>query len=270
MNIFAVNQCPYISAASLHDKHVVKMILESAQMVANAIGRPYGLSLYPLYTKRNDNFTRFHFQCWLSPLSQYSLLFQVNGFDAFHPFGKLPFSERGYAHHPCTVWVRERTANLNWLIHHGLGLCQEYTKRYGRKHSLDHTFRWLVDHVSPDLEDYKEHSEFARAMPDGLKFDDSIDSETAYRYYLSRYKYFYLAPWKRGTRPSWSTEFYLTFDEEKGLVQNNGRVLRGAGKTLDSVRQYLIQHDPVFYNIPITLDGKKFFPASKLVGKSNV
>ena len=34
MNIFVVDDCPEKSARSLCDKHVVKMILESAQMMS--------------------------------------------------------------------------------------------------------------------------------------------------------------------------------------------------------------------------------------------
>lgn len=41
MNIFAVDRCPKISALHLHDRHVVKMILESAQMLSTA-QRLYG------------------------------------------------------------------------------------------------------------------------------------------------------------------------------------------------------------------------------------
>lgn len=41
MNIFAVDQDPVKAAQSLHDKHVVKMVLESAQMICTIV-RQFG------------------------------------------------------------------------------------------------------------------------------------------------------------------------------------------------------------------------------------
>lgn len=48
MNIFVTNTCPYKSAAALDDKRVVKMILESAQMLCTAL-RVYGVTDKSLY-----------------------------------------------------------------------------------------------------------------------------------------------------------------------------------------------------------------------------
>lgn len=48
MNIFAVDRCPKISALHLHDRHVIKMILESAQMLSTA-QRLYGNTNEQLY-----------------------------------------------------------------------------------------------------------------------------------------------------------------------------------------------------------------------------
>tara|TARA_R110002050_G_scaffold258885_1_gene398240 strand:- start:23 stop:514 length:492 start_codon:yes stop_codon:yes gene_type:complete len=39
MNIFALDKCPVKSAQLQHDKHVVKMVLESAQMLCSAFDR---------------------------------------------------------------------------------------------------------------------------------------------------------------------------------------------------------------------------------------
>lgn len=41
MNIFAVDRNPIVAAQMLCDKHVVKMILESAQMMSTIVGGPY-------------------------------------------------------------------------------------------------------------------------------------------------------------------------------------------------------------------------------------
>ena len=50
MNIFALHNNPVISAKMQHDKHVVKMILESAQMLCSAFKKsdnaPYKKAYY--------------------------------------------------------------------------------------------------------------------------------------------------------------------------------------------------------------------------------
>ena len=50
MNIFALNDCPITSAEIQHDKHVVKMVLESAQMLSSAYEKehnpPYKRAYY--------------------------------------------------------------------------------------------------------------------------------------------------------------------------------------------------------------------------------
>ena len=69
MNIFRIESCPLAAAQSQCDKHVVKMPLESAQMLSTAIIRHGGVSRYkPAYSKHpctlwaGDN--RLHFE-WL-------------------------------------------------------------------------------------------------------------------------------------------------------------------------------------------------------------
>ena len=46
MNIFATNKCPVKSAKFLDDKRVVKMVLESAQMLSTAINHYKGVGPY--------------------------------------------------------------------------------------------------------------------------------------------------------------------------------------------------------------------------------
>ena len=103
MNIFVTDPDPAKSAQSLPDKHIVKMPLESCQMLAIVASTKWG-----------------------------------------HGFGKLPkldgtpyLTDKGaFRGHPCTIWAQE---NYRWLIEHGLALCAEYTNRYGKVHSCQHT-----------------------------------------------------------------------------------------------------------------------------------
>lgn len=210
MNIFAIHSNPVQSARELHDKHVVKMVLESTQMLANALGNTYGNSLTPLLTKRlvsQSGKLRFHFNTWLNT-SLITALFieqlcqgRIFGWDSL---GRLQFSTKGYAHHPCTVWVRSNEANICWLATHALALASEYRLRYGRTHSLHAEIYRLVKLV-PNLSRWKQASNFPRAMPDVLKNDKSISTHKAYRLYLKEYKNWYNMGWKRSPKPSWLT-----------------------------------------------------------------
>ena len=146
MNIFVTDPDPVKSAQCLPDKHVVKMPLESCQMLAIVASTKWG-----------------------------------------HGFGKLPkldgtpyLTDKGaFRGHPCTIWAQE---NYRWLIEHGLALCAEYTHRYGKVHSCQHTLEHAKMIFPPSN---GEVTPFARAMPDEFKYDTSIDTITAYKRYIA-------------------------------------------------------------------------------------
>ena len=64
-----------------------------------------------------------------------------------HGFGTLPKlngepykTDKGaFRNHPCTIWAQ---TNFYWLIEHGLALCAEYTHRYNKVHSCQHTIEY--------------------------------------------------------------------------------------------------------------------------------
>ena len=95
MNIFAVHPDPRVSAQMLCDKHVVKMPLESAQMLCTALDR-HGVQLPYI----------------------------ADGGWAYRPC---------YQKHPCTLWAGDTRANYKWLTHHALEMCEEYTRRYSKR-----------------------------------------------------------------------------------------------------------------------------------------
>ena len=151
MNIFVTDPDPYKSAICLPDKHIVKMPLECCQMLSIIASDKWG-----------------------------------------HGFGTLPkadgtpyATEKGaFRNHPCTVWAGEFVLNWRWLIQHGLALCEEYSNRYAKIHSclptLTHAHK-IFPMADPAGRSGKEPTPFARAMPEEWKFDDSIDTFTAYK-----------------------------------------------------------------------------------------
>ena len=150
MNIFVLDPDPKIAATMACDKHVVKMILETAQMMCTVV-------------------------------TSY-------GHDA-------PYRST-HAKHPCTIWAAQSRANWNWLIEHGMSLCDEYTKRYKKIHKSQRAIEWCaMMHI--DLPEIPQ-TPFAQAMPSQYKNECAV---TAYRdYYMGEKAHF--ATW-RTQAPSW-------------------------------------------------------------------
>ena len=104
MNIFYFYDCPVLSAQAQPDKMLVKMPLETAQMLCTAHRELDG--------------------------DEYA--------------DEVGLYKRAYWNHPCTVWARESSANYFWLYKHFLALGKEYTFRYGKTHnSVDKLARAL-------------------------------------------------------------------------------------------------------------------------------
>ena len=107
MNIFYLHSDPVIAAQAMTDKHVVKMVLETAQLLSTA-HRVLDGTPYIKLSKSNAKLTRYN-----------------------HP---LPLYQATHINHPSAIWVRESADNYAWLYSHFLALCVEYTRRYGKTH----------------------------------------------------------------------------------------------------------------------------------------
>ena len=156
MNIFVTDRCPIQSARNLPDKHIVKMPLETCQMLS------------------------IIYSDWYYGVGK---LFKADG---------TPYrtSHGAFRNHPCTQWAAANQYNLAWLIMHGLALCEEYTLRYHKVHTCQdviHQATRIYDSIfdEPAYSAYHKVTRFTRAMPEYLKFDTSIDTITAYIRYLN-------------------------------------------------------------------------------------
>ena len=166
MNLFVTDPDPYQSAYNLPDKLVVKMALENAQMLA------------------------------------------ANFSEEFLSYGGLHKKDGGYykathKNHPCTKWGRESKENVAWMITHGLAICAEYHRRYGKVHSCLQAHldaKRLFESSGGQLKTYVGHTPFVRAMPEELKTDLTISSVEAYRRYMHTKHY---AAWKYSNKPKW-------------------------------------------------------------------
>ena len=155
MNIFVTDPCPVQSARNLPDKHIVKMPLETCQMLS-IIYSDWYYGVGKLYKQDGTPYRTSH---------------------------------GAFRNHPCTQWAAATRYNLAWLIKHGLALCDEYTARYNKVHTcqdvIQQAERIYRSIFSDTIDAYHEVTDFTRAMPEDIKFDTTIDTITAYKRYLN-------------------------------------------------------------------------------------
>ena len=116
MNIFYVDRDPVKAAQMMCDKHIVKMILESAQMLCTA-KRVLDGTPYEDKTKNGRKIKRWR----LDNSNEEAIIYKA-----------------GWLRHPSTQWVMKSAYNYRWLYNHMMALNEEYKKRYNKN----------VDHVS--------------------------------------------------------------------------------------------------------------------------
>ena len=151
MNIFVTDPSPTLSARVLPDKHIVKMPLETCQMLSIVCSKKWG--------------------------HNYGELHRLDG----EPYK----TEKGaFRNHPCTIWANASLENTWWLLAHGLALCNEYSWRYGKIHSCEKTLEEATEIIPSAPYQYRPKS-FTFAGPDEFKYDTSIDTFTAYKRYIS-------------------------------------------------------------------------------------
>ena len=170
MNIFVLDENPIRAAEMMCDKHIPKMVVESAQMMASAVRRWGATDEHMPLTK------------------------------AGKPY------KGGYANHPCTVWAGDTFGNFSWLTDHAMALCVEYTSRFGKEHTCADPISQLwnvgIEYRGEvlwedDDDDYKR-TPFAQAMPDEYRDDDAVQAYRAY-YHSKTF-----AKWEKGTdAPYW-------------------------------------------------------------------
>ena len=119
MNLFVLDNCPIEAARLQCDKHVVKMIVESAQMLSTVHRMLDGVQ-----TRMPSKSGKTMSKAWTLPDSRDDILYR-----AVH------------MHHPCTIWTAESNNNYNWHYVHFVALCDEYQYRYGKVHATDTLLR---------------------------------------------------------------------------------------------------------------------------------
>jgi hypothetical protein len=167
MNIFFLDWDTEKCAKYHCDKHVVKMILETAQLLCGAHHMTHQVpTKYPPTTD------------------------QVND--------QVPY-KLSHKNHPCAIWTRESLSNYLYLCELGLELCKEYTYRYGKRHKSQDVIEWCITNKLNIVD--KGFTEPPKAMPDEYKVVDVVES---YRNYYRGAKSDF-AVWKNREVPNWFT-----------------------------------------------------------------
>jgi hypothetical protein len=177
MNIFYVDSDPEVAARNMVDRHVVKMILETAQLLSTAHrvidGEEYvGQSQSGRKAKR-----------WRLSGNADNIMYAAT-----------------HINHPSAVWVRENSANYDWLYNHLLALGREYTYRYGRTHL---TIDKLKD-ILKDTPENIEQSKVMTTMPSCMdkQYIVDLDPIVNYRNYYN-YGKTDLLRWSNRPPPKW-------------------------------------------------------------------
>ena len=183
MNIFYLDNDPVVCAEMHNDKHVIKMILEYAQLLSTAHRIIDGTQSVGL-SKTGRKQVRY-----VLPDKRELILYSAT-----------------HINHPSAVWCRANLENYLWLHSLLVACCKEYTYRYGKVHKCQQT--GLIDAlgVSPNKIPVGEFTGPTPAMPDTCKVES--DALSSYRNYYNLNKT-HLASWKgkinsRST-PSWFT-----------------------------------------------------------------
>lgn len=178
MNVFYLHDNPLTCARMHCDKHVVKMIIEYAQLLSTAHRMLDGKEYIDASSGR-----------------------KIRRWKLEDPIMEKLLYKASHINHPSAKWARQSHMNYNWLYLMWTYLCNEYTFRYGKKHLTDSKLRHYL--IKPPM--CIRVDDFAPpppAMPDYCKEADSI---TSYRkYYILEKKRF--AKWKNAITPRWFTE----------------------------------------------------------------
>ena len=162
MNIFYLDTDP-VKSAELHcDKHVVKMIIEYAQLMSTA-HRVLDGDLYEDRTANNRRIKRWR----LNDSNMENVLYKAS-----------------HINHPSNIWIRSSDSHYQFVYDMFVALCNEYTHRYGKTHLTEEKLKDILQHLPNNIAS-ADFVDPPQAMPDDVKTHDAID---AYKNYYRVYK----------------------------------------------------------------------------------
>lgn len=187
MNIFLLSWLVTNCARYHCNKHVVKMILETTQLLST---------------------------CWHMAAPKLAAKYTTDG----------NIYKKTHYNHPCSVWTRECKENYIWLCHLGIELCKEYAYRYDKSpedHKCYSKLIFLKNNIPPLPTNNNTITRPRLSMPYIYKLDDPIKS---YRtYYLNDKKD--MLVWRKRDPPYWVPPHLLTkhYESEKKRIAKENK-----------------------------------------------
>lgn len=190
MNIFVLDVDPITAAKNLCDKHVPKMIVESAQLLSTTHRLADGQQ-YLEQTAKGRNIKRWRLA---------------------DPTAEAIVYKACFINHPCAAWARNNSRNYYWLTTHARHMCAEFTARFGKQHKCETLIDWFCGNSPKNISYQVGDYDFAMAMPDEFKDPSSVVD--SYRNYYAHAKSRF-ARWKDPTErmPLW----YFMICKERGI-----------------------------------------------------
>jgi hypothetical protein len=176
MNIFALDACPEKAAKYHCDKHVVKMIVEAAQMLSTAHRVLDGEEFTQVQNGRKS-------RQWKHPEDQ---LYKV-----------------AHLNHPSSIWTRECADNYVWHYWLFCALCNEYTHRYGKVHATDTKLRKTLSQLPSQINRKKSITPFRLAMKSAPECMDELNPVESYRKFYQTKQDRFKMVWTNRQVPSW-------------------------------------------------------------------
>jgi hypothetical protein len=176
MNIFYLSEDPRQAAEWMVDKHVVKMILESAQLLSTAHRvidgtETVGQSASGRKAKR-----------WALGDGREDIMYSAT-----------------HVNHPSAVWIRQSVENYSWLVEHFFALCDEYTYRYGKKHVTPQKLGYQIQSPPYNLKEWDFTTPPSAMAKEYIISDDPVQN---YRNYYKSGKT-HLHKWTKREKPDW-------------------------------------------------------------------
>ena len=187
MNIFYLHNNPRIAAEQHVDKHVVKMIVEYAQLLSTAHRMVDGIQ-YAAKSKTGRNVKRYKLENENLDNTIYKAV---------------------HYHHPSAVWARETKPQYDWLYSLFVELGKEYSYRYGNKiHSTNALLNEVLKNAPKNIKQdgWRDPPPAMSHFPQCIVPGDSIKSY--HNYYKEAKSYF--AKWTNRKAPDWFTDGITT------------------------------------------------------------
>lgn len=214
MNIFYLDSNAELAARYHCNKHNVKMILETAQLLSTA-HRILDGELY-IDSSSGRKKKRWRLEDSFMNESIYSAT---------------------HINHPSAVWVRQSSHHYIWANNLLEELCKEYTYRYKKIHKIQRTGLMHVLKTIPKNIKDNGFSEPPQAMPDDCKIIG--DSVTSYRNYYFNHKRNMLQ-WKNREVPNWLIEMADGFINIRTIIEDDEALYNEVDllKTLEEIKMF--------------------------------